>query len=56
MVSMRCGGRIRTYDLQVMSLTSYRAALPRINAFIETDPREKVKPFIQDKNTDQDLL
>ncbi len=24
-----CGGRIRTYDLQVMSLTSYRAAPPR---------------------------
>ena len=26
-----CGGRIRTYDLQVMSLTSYRAAPPRAN-------------------------
>ena len=25
-----CGGRIRTYDLQVMSLTSYRAAPPRV--------------------------
>ena len=24
-----CGGRIRTYDLQVMSLMSYRAAPPR---------------------------
>jgi hypothetical protein len=24
-----CGGRIRTYDLQVMSLTSYQAAPPR---------------------------
>ena len=24
-----CGGRIWTYDLQVMSLTSYQAALPR---------------------------
>ena len=24
-----CGGRIWTYDLQVMSLTSYRAAPPR---------------------------
>ena len=28
------GGWIRTNDLQVMSLTSYRAALPRINYFI----------------------
>ena len=26
-----CGGRIWTYDLQVMSLTSYRAAPPRAN-------------------------
>ena len=26
-----CGGRIWTYDLQVMSLTSYRAAPPRVN-------------------------
>ena len=26
-----CGGRIRTYDLQVMSLTSYRTAPPRVN-------------------------
>ena len=25
-----CGGRIWTYDLQVMSLTSYRAAPPRV--------------------------
>ncbi len=25
-----CGGRIRTYDLQVMSLTSYRTAPPRV--------------------------
>jgi hypothetical protein len=25
-----CGGRIRTCDLQVMSLTSYRAAPPRV--------------------------
>ena len=24
-----CGGRIRTYDLEVMSLASYRAAPPR---------------------------
>src|SRR4051812_36221381 len=27
-----CGGRIRTCDLQVMSLTSYRAAPPRVLA------------------------
>jgi hypothetical protein len=26
-----CGGRIRTYDLQVMSLTSYQTAPPRDN-------------------------
>lgn len=28
-MSLGCGGRDRTTDLQVMSLTSYRAALPR---------------------------
>ena len=30
-----CGGRIWTYDLQVMSLTSYRAAPPRDNPVIK---------------------
>ena len=28
-VGFSCGGRIRTYDLEVMSLASYRAAPPR---------------------------
>src|SRR5262249_60552335 len=31
-----CGGRIRTYDLQVMSLTSYRAAPPRVKTIGKT--------------------
>ena len=29
MFNFGCGGRIRTYDLQVMSLTSYQTAPPR---------------------------
>jgi hypothetical protein len=33
-----CGGRIRTYDLQVMSLTSYRAAPPREGQMSESLP------------------
>ena len=29
--ALSCGDRIRTYDLEVMSLASYRTAPPRVN-------------------------
>ncbi len=45
-----CGGRIWTYDLQVMSLTSYRAAPPRdivelISIFIKKTTKRLFKYF-----------